>query len=91
MTQVILPTNPEDRKRIKKALQEISDSYTRISAERDLIKDVVEFIAEEFKLPKKHINKMARVFHKNNFDTEVAESEDFQALYETITSESASE
>jgi hypothetical protein len=34
-------SSPEDRKKIKDALQEISDSMTRVEAERDLIKDIV--------------------------------------------------
>lgn len=85
MANVVLPSNPEDRKRIKDALQEISDSYTRIEGERDAIKDVINFINEEFDLPKKYISKMARVFHKQTFDKEVGEAEDFAALYETIT------
>lgn len=85
MANVVLPSNPEDRKRIKDALQEISDSYTRIEGERDAIKDVINFINEEFELPKKYISKMARVFHKQTFDKEVGEAEDFAALYETIT------
>lgn len=85
MSNVVLPSNPEDRKRIKDALQEISDSYTRIEGERDAIKDVINFINEEFELPKKYISKMARVFHKQTFDKEVGEAEDFAALYETIT------
>lgn len=91
MTNVVLPSNPEDRKRIKNALQEISDSYTRIEGERGAIKDVIEFIVEEFELPKKYVAKMTKVYHKQSFDKEVGEAEDFAALYETITGEGTSE
>lgn len=85
MSNVIIPSNPEDRRKIKNALVEISDALTRISAERDLIKDIVVMLSEDYELPKKHVNKMARVYHKQSFDTEVAEQDDFQTLYETIT------
>lgn len=80
-------TSPEDRKRIKDALQEISNSMTRIEAERDLIKDIKANLFEEFKdnLSKKQIAKMARVFHKQNFQEEVASHEQFEMLYEEIT------
>ena len=87
MPNVVLPSNPEDRKRIKDALQEISDSFTRIEGERDAIKDIVNFVNEEFDLPKKYVSKMARVYHKQSFDKEVGEAEDFAALYETVTGE----
>jgi len=80
-------SNPADRKKIKDALQEISNSMTRIESERDLIRDIKADLAEEYKdkLSKKQIAKMARVFHKQNFDEEVASHEEFELLYEEIT------
>lgn len=82
-------SNPVDQDRIKKALQEISDAKTRQAAESDLIKDIVNDLHEQYKdhLTKKQINKMARVFHKRSFETEVAEHEEFEILYENILGE----
>lgn len=79
-------SNPADRKKIRDALQEISNSMTRISAERDLIKDIKADLHEEFKevLSKKQIGKMARVYHKQNFNEEQAESTQFETLYEEV-------
>jgi hypothetical protein len=81
MTQI---SNPEDRKKIKNALTEISDSMTRMEAERDLIKDIVNDVVDNFKLPKKYVNKMARIYHKQNFQTEQQETEELEALYITV-------
>ena len=80
-------SNPTDRKKIKDALQEISNSMTRIEAERDLIKDIKLSLFEEYKqfLSKKQIAKMARVYHKQNFQEEVALHEEFESLYGEIT------
>lgn len=91
MPNVTIPSNPEDKKRIKNALQEISDSFTRIAAERDAIKDVINFVNEEFELPKKYVRKMAKVYHAQNFDQEVGEAEDFAVLYENITGQTTAE
>lgn len=91
MPNVTIPSNPEDKKRIKNALQEISDSFTRIEAERDAIKDVINFVNEEFELPKKYIRKMAKVYHAQNFDQEVGEAEDFAVLYENITGQTTAD
>ena len=79
-------SNPADRKKIRDALQEISNSMTRISAERDLIKDIKADLHEEFKevLSKKQIGKMARVYHKQNFNEEQLESTQFETLYEEV-------
>lgn len=82
-------SNPADRKKIKDALQEISDSMTRIDAERDLIKDIVNDVNDNFKLPKKYINKMAKIYHKQNFAKEQQETDELESLYLTIVDSQA--
>ena len=46
-------TNPADKKRIKDALFEISGSFARMEAERELIRDIVKDLADDFELSKK--------------------------------------
>jgi hypothetical protein len=77
-------SNPEDRKKIKNALQEISDSMTRMEAERDLIKDIVKDVSDNYQLPKKYISKMARIYHKQNFQITQQETEELESLYITV-------
>lgn len=81
---VVIPSSPEDQKRIKNCLQTISDSYTRIEAEKDLIKDEIAALAGEFEIPKKFLAKMARTFHKQNYQDNVDEQDDFEQLYEAV-------
>jgi hypothetical protein len=80
-----IPSNPADRKKIEQALQEISNSLTRSEAERDLIKDIIKTTCEQFELDKKIFRRMAKVYHRRNFNEEVAEHEQFEVMYETIT------
>jgi hypothetical protein len=77
-------SNPADRKKIRDALQEASNSMTRISAERDLIKEIAKELADQYQLPKKTVNKMIRVYHKQNFSEEVAAQDEFETLYEEV-------
>ena len=77
-------SNPSDKKKIKDALLEISNCMTRIDAEKELIKDIVNDLSENFELPKKQVNKIARVYHKSNYSQQVADSEEFQELYESL-------
>ena len=44
----VMISNPADRKKIKDALQEISDAMTRIAAEKDLIKEIVADVSDNF-------------------------------------------
>lgn len=84
-----IPSDPETRKKILGALQEISNSMTRVDAEKDLIKDIVAGLSKEHELPKKILNKMAKTYHKRNFSEEVATNDAFETLYETITNETS--
>lgn len=77
-------SNEADRKKFNDALQEISNSKTRISAERDLIKEIVDDLAEQFELPKKTINKLANIYHKQSFSKEAQEFDELETLYEEV-------
>jgi aspartokinase len=81
MTQI---SNPADRVKIKKMLTEVSNSMTRIEAERDLIKETIKEMSQEFNLSKRHLNRMAKVYHKQNFSREQEEHSEFEDLYTSI-------
>ena len=77
-------SSPVDQQKIKKMLSEISDSYTRISAERELVKETIEALAEDFDLDKKLLRKMAQIFHKQNYSEVESEQEELALLYESV-------
>lgn len=81
MTQI---SNPADRAKIKKMLGEISNSMTRVAAERDLIKETITEMSKEFNLSKRQLNRMAKVYHKQNFTREQEEHSEFEDLYTSI-------
>lgn len=81
---ILLPTDPEARQKIKIAVQEISNSKTRIQSEKDLIKAIVDTLSEEFELPKPTINKIADWYYKQDMNNALGKVEDASALYETI-------
>lgn len=78
-------SSPEDRKKIRDAIQEISNSLIRMEAERDLIKEIVKEVSDEHQIPRKIVSKIAKTFHRQNLTQEVADHEDFVDLYETVT------
>ena len=73
-----------DKAKVLGCLQEISNSLTRIEAERDLIKEILQRMQDECELPKKLSRKLARTYHKRNYEEEVAEQADFQTVYENV-------
>ena len=78
-------SSPEDRKKIKDAVQEISNSMLRMEAERDLIKEIVKEVSDNFQIPRKIVKKIAVTFHKQNLTEVEAEHEEFVDVYEDIT------
>lgn len=77
-------SNPADRKKLLDCLKECSNSLTRIEGERDYIKESTSDIAKQLQLPKRLVNKMVKVYHKQNYSEEVAIQEQFEQLYETV-------
>lgn len=84
-SNVAIPSSPADRKAIKDALQEISNSFTRIEAERDLIKDILQTVQDNQSIPKKYVRKLAKIYHKQNFAEVQQEQDEVETLYETVT------
>lgn len=84
-----LPSDPAARKAIKKCMDELSASMTRIEGERDLIKEAINNCCEEYEMNKKTFRRLAKVYHKQNFSREVAEHEEFETMYEQLTGETS--
>lgn len=77
-------SNPADREKLLGVLRECSASLTRIEGEKDYIKESVNDICKNLQLPKRLVNRMVKVYHKQNYDEEVAVHEQFETLYESI-------
>jgi hypothetical protein len=78
-------TSPEDIKKFKQAIQEISNSMTRVEAERDLIKEIVKEQSDTYQVPRKLVSKIAKTYHKQNLTQEIQDHEDFVEIYEQVT------
>jgi len=73
-----------DPSKIRKAIEEISDSMTRTDAERDLVKEIINKVNEEEGIDKRVLRKMARAYHKQNFHDETALNDEFETAFTNI-------
>lgn len=71
-------------KKLKGYVDEVVLHMNRNDSNNQAIKDIVDAATEELKVPKKIIKRMAKVQHKNSFQTEVAEYKEFEALFESM-------
>lgn len=79
-------SSPADRQKLLNAIKELSNSMTRVEAERDFQKDAIADAADNLGLEKKYVRKLASVYHKQNMNEILQEQEEIEALYELITS-----
>lgn len=73
-----------DREKLFKVVQECSNSMLRAEAEKDFQREAIADTSKAMQLPKKMVAKLVKVYHKQNFDEEVAVHEQFETLYESV-------
>lgn len=78
-------TNTKDLETLKKGIKEMSNSLTRVEAEKDFQKDVIDRINDETGLEKKYVRKLAAIYHKQNYTTVQQENDELESLYEAIS------
>lgn len=73
-----------DKKKVKNAVQELNDSFTRVASERDLQKEIINDLNDAVGVDKKLIRKLAKTYFKANFNTEKEEYQTFEDYYSSI-------
>jgi len=83
--EMMMLSNPEDRKKLFNCIQELDNSMTRMDGERNFQKEAIDSVAEELDLEKKYVRKLATIYHKQNMNQVKQEQEEVEALYEIMT------
>ena len=79
-----VPSSPADRQKLKLMLVEITNSFTRADAERDLVKEILDAAQEQFGIKKSLVKRLAKTMYTNSYSNLQAENEHFELLYETL-------
>lgn len=82
---LVIPSNPADIKGIKDAMKQYSDCIVRVEGERDEMKAIADMVQEKWEVPKPVFVKMSKTWHRQTYDKDVQELDDFREFYETIT------
>ena len=82
--QFVMPNDPATIKKIKDCMFEISSSFTRTEGEKDFIKEAIAELSETTEIPKKFLNRIAKIYHKQNRDAVGIEQENTGELYDRI-------
>lgn len=76
--------NPNDRQKLKNAVQECVNSMYREDAEKDFRKDAAGRMVDELGVEKKQFNKLVRLTYKQECDKFSQENESVLDLAESI-------
>ena len=84
-TSIVIPSNPADLKKILAAIVEADNSLTRIDAEKDQIKAIIDDLSEKYPdLGKKFIAWAIKRYHKGDVEVLTAETDEFSGAFESI-------
>lgn len=81
---VVLPSNPDDRRKIRDAIYEISGVMQQIKDKRSFINDVKKDLKEKYGLPPKITTKMAKIVNEHNYQDVMAEVSALEVAYESL-------
>lgn len=70
---------------LKGAVDEAINAMYDIDQKKRILKDIIDIASDNSKIPKKIINRIIKVQHKQNLAEEVAEFKEFESLVETLT------
>jgi len=80
MSTFVMPSTEKDRDRIKAAISEIVDHLTFIASYKEKIKEINDFLKEEFELPASLANKSAALVYKGSFFEEEAKFAELEEI-----------
>lgn len=88
-TEYTLPSNPKDREKIKRNVEDIVNQMHQKAAIDSTIKEKEAAMKEELGVPTKITKRLAKVLYKeqvdgNEFDKQVAEHETFSDTFEIL-------
>ena len=75
---------PQQKQTLRKVIQELNDSMTRIAAEREFIKEAVKDVSEKMHLDNKVVRRMAKTYFKSTFNEESEENKMFEDFYTLV-------
>lgn len=89
ISSFVMPSSPADRKQIMDAMIEISAAMTRVEGEKNYIKETIADLHEKYKIPKKILNRFAKVYHKQNYTEELGIDSDFETMVQILVNPDA--
>lgn len=79
-----IPTNPEDRKAIRTAIDQISEQMSDIQTAKIQINEILKALEDKYKIPKKTLRKVVNLYFKQNVTEFENEASEIKTVYKSI-------
>ena len=80
----VMPSSPDDRKKIMDAMTEISSCMTRVEGEKSYIKETIADLHEKYQIPKKMLSRFAKCYHKSSYHEEIGADDEFETMCQVL-------
>lgn len=79
-----VPNNPTDLKALRQMITEASNHKTMIESNQEAIKEIAESAKDQFEMKKSHFNKLVNLYHRQNVEQFVGETEEIKDAYDSL-------
>jgi hypothetical protein len=86
-TSFMIPSNPEDRKKIAEVMKDMSNQLLKCEAAKEYVKEAKKSLKEEYDIPLGVINKVFKIFHDMNAAEYFGQQKDIEEFYEVLFEE----
>lgn len=74
----------EERRKFRNKLNDVAAQMQMITDRREVIKESISEIAEEYGIDKKYIRRLSTTIHKANYSEQQQQNRAFEAFYEIV-------
>lgn len=74
----------EQKNKLREAVKQMNDSLTRVAAERDHQKAIIDGIHDSTGVDKKLVRRMSKVYFKANYTQEQEDNRQFEEFYDGV-------
>jgi hypothetical protein len=76
--------DPKIAEKVKKVLQDVSNQWTIIDGYKDTINETFKTLADETEVPNRQLRKLAKAYHRQSIQTDVAATEALEIIYQKV-------
>lgn len=88
MSDFNLPTDPNERQKLRSSLKEVTNSFARQDSEKDYVNESLKELKEKYDIPVKTLRSLAKIMYNQDMEEQEAELDTIKSMYESLVNSS---